>query len=298
MCKIKGLILGLVMACFVMDGGYISAQKSEDAKSIPNTIELPMIPSDLREPEDRAAYLLLHYWDNLDAGNTGLSHDRKFMEQSFVDYLSVFPFSSSEAIKTQSFTSLLNRVKEDSDAFNIIKYLAEMYLNGHDSPMKSEEIYLLYLGSLASLPELSPIEKARLLDRIEMVSKNRIGSKATDFKFRTPDGMETSLSDVLPFDDRRVILIFFNPSCESCEEVIDRMKNNPDHRLDNAKIVAIYSGSDHETWMRKVSTFPEDWTAGINDGDIDDDELYYLPQMPTIYILDGNGLVMEKDARF
>lgn len=55
---------------------------------------LPDVPATLTAPEDRAAYLSLHYWDYFDFADTSLISRPEITEQAFVDFISILPYSS------------------------------------------------------------------------------------------------------------------------------------------------------------------------------------------------------------
>lgn len=292
-----GILLLISSAACAKD---IEKAKKEVPQGV--TIEMPNIPDSLQSPAQRADYLTLHFWDKLDFKNTALSNDKALMEQSFVNFLSVLPYASSDSVVGQGFGILLDRSHDDPAAFKMITGMADDYLSANDSPMRSEPLYIRFLSSLADFSKISDVERLRVADRLEQVSKNRIGAAAADFSFTALDGSVSSLSASLPEANSLLMLIFFDPECDVCEEVIERIRKDgkisKDAESSKMKILAVYSGSNLDVWRKKAAELPETWTVGINDGEIDEGELYYLPQMPTIYILDSNGLVVDKNVEF
>ena len=61
----------------------------------------PQIPTMLVEPQQRANYLLMHYWDNVDFSDMTLVMNDDFMEQGFVDYLSVLPIVDNQTAENR-----------------------------------------------------------------------------------------------------------------------------------------------------------------------------------------------------
>ena len=262
-------------------------------------ITLPRIPDELKEPADRADYLIRHYWDNLDFNDTAKSLNSDFMEQSLVDFLYVLPYASSEKVVSDGFSIMLDKASINEEAYKKLTGIADDYLYNPNSPMLSEEQYIIYLDALIKRPNLSESQKIRLEDRIEMVSKNRTGTKATDFTYEKPDGSVSSLYQSLPAKGKDMMLIFFDPECESCEEVLARLKDdenlNASLEEGSIEVLAIYSGDNVDSWRRKVEELPATWTIGINKHEIEDNDLYFFPGMPTIYIIDSEGIVRAKD---
>ena len=264
------------------------------------TIELPEIPSILRTPAQRADYLIAHYWDKLDLTDTVVCHNQVLMEQSFVNFLSILPYASSDSIVKDGFLLFLDKITADPYLYRTMKSIAEDYLYNPDSPMLSEEFYLLYLLALRDSNALSQTDIIRLDDRIDMIGKNRKGTKAADFSFVTPDGMESSLYSTLT-DGKDLMLIFFDPECENCERVMKQIQNDPkinnDIESGKLQILAVYSGENETSWKKKAVTLPKSWTIGINISEIEDKDLYFFPDMPTIYVLNNQGIVLEKNLQ-
>ena len=48
-------------------------------------LELPFIPETISSPEDKAGFIAIHFWDNLDFSDHSRALNQKFMEQNFVD---------------------------------------------------------------------------------------------------------------------------------------------------------------------------------------------------------------------
>lgn len=291
------IVLALVACICNISVGNIGGHGQSQAASI----ILPVIPDSLIIPSERADYLAIHFWDNLDFTDTVLSHSFSFLEQSFVDYLSVLPHASSLEVVQDGFKNLLSCTFADSTSFRMLTELGEVYLDGRNSPMRSEDQYICFLSALCASHYVNEATEARIKDRINMLNKNRKGTQATDFVFLTREGIESTLYSTLPENDSLLWLLFFDPSCETCDEVMKRMISDRDMNQkfsdEKIKILAVYSGDNVEAWIRKAQNLPAGWTVGINPGDIDEDELYYLPQMPTIYILDANGIVIDRDIK-
>lgn len=293
------MLLGLVAltSCAKAANSTSSQLAQEETESV----ELPEIPSDLRLPEERADYLIRHYWDKMDFTDTVKALNVAFMEQSFVNFLSALPYASSEETIKDGFSILLRKASVEPKVYEFVTVTAEDYLYNPNSPMLSEDQYILYLTALSEQP-ISESQLARVEDRLETVSKNRTGSKATDFSYLMPNGAKSTLYNTLPSEGTDLMLIFFDPECENCEEILGRLQN--DDQITTAikdgkmKVLAIYAGDRIDAWRRKALSLPETWTVGINQYEIDDNDLYYLPGMPTIYILNWDGRVKAKDVRY
>lgn len=91
--------------------GSMSAQQNK-IQDLP----LSVTPSTLCIPHERAAYLWVHIWDDIDFADTLRSHHPAFMEQNFVNFLSLFPHAQAEA-RIMAVKSLMQRAEVDETPF-------------------------------------------------------------------------------------------------------------------------------------------------------------------------------------
>lgn len=66
---------------------------------------LPDVPVTLTAPEDRAAYLSLHYWDHFDFADTSLISRPEITEQAFVDFLGILPIPTGHRLPSILFSA-------------------------------------------------------------------------------------------------------------------------------------------------------------------------------------------------
>lgn len=260
-----------------------------------NTLPLPQVPSTLIAPEERAEYIIGHFWDEMDFTDTLRSHNRLFMEQNFVNFLSLFPHASPETL-TRHISQLLKWASTDSIAFSLINDITEHYLDDPNSPMRNEEYYTLFLKELLRLPNLSEQERIRPAYRLKTAKKNRPGTIATDFFYTDRNGKRRTLHRT---PGKRLLLLFYDPACSHCTEILDRIHESPrlarlvaDKKLN---ILAVYTEGDRELWETTKSAMPREWTIAIDESHIVERELYSLPAMPVIYLLDRDKTVLLKD---
>ncbi|MDE6007744.1 MAG: thioredoxin family protein [Muribaculaceae bacterium] len=147
----------------------------------------------------------------------------------------------------------------------------------------------LYVVNSATIDEA---EKLREQYRKMMEEKNSVGNQASDFRFITREGEDTSLLR-LP-TDKNILLIFYDPDCDDCHAAIDSILNSG--LGEKLHIVAIDSEEDRNRWEETAGSLPEDWTVGFATDPIQEDETYYILTMPSIYLLDKNKTVLLKDT--
>ena len=256
----------------------------------------PQIPTMLVEPQQRANYLLMHYWDNVDFSDMTLVMNDDFMEQGFVDYLSVLPIVNNQTAE-KSVEAMMKRAEINKTAYKRLVNIAEKYLFEPNSPMVSDEMYIMFLNQVLKTTVLSNVEKARFDYQHKALMKNRVGSIATDFIYIDSKGETMSLHK---FAADETLLIFYDPDCDNCAEIIERLRYD---RVLNAKIasgrlkvLAIYAEENAELWKKELPKMPANWSIGRAVSKIRASGLYVLRAMPAIYLLDKDKKVIKKDA--
>ena len=261
-------------------------------------LPLPDVPATLREPAERAAFIIGHFWDAMDFGDTLRSRDAAFMEQNFSNFISVFPYAAAEAQRA-AVGSLLRRAEADSDAYVLLANIAEKYLYEPNSPMLAEDVYILFLEELVCSPLLGDAT-VRLRWQLEAARKNRPGMTAADFPFTTRSGRRSTLRRTAA-DAPRLLLLFYDPECDHCHEVMaDLQQDRFLQRLVADKqlsVLALYSGDDRDHWQSDAATLPALWTVGYETGTLQENGSYVLRAMPTLYLLDRDSKVVVKDVQ-
>lgn len=263
------------------------------------TLELPFPepPSSLSTPEERAAYILAHFWDELDFTDTVRSHNEEFMEQNFSNFISVFPFADEEG-RIQGVKELMKRSEKDSVAHALVAETAYKYLYDPNSPMLNEDFYIPFLEEEINSSATGEVIKMRLRKQLHDVQKNRPGMVASNFSYKNRNGKTSTLYKTQSSND--LLLIFYDPDCDHCDEAIKTLLGD-DALQELIKegqltVMAIYSGDNEKQWRKTYGKFPEEWIVGYESGKIDDDEIYVLRATPTIFLLDRDKKVVLKDV--
>ena len=292
----------ILLSCINKKADNVNTKACEEIVTtsiINGEIEIPRPPSDLTSPEEKAEFILMNFWNPVNFKDTALTGDEKFLEQNFVNFISLLPYTTVEARRKAVF-KLLNKSEEDQRAYDKILNLAEKYLYDIHSPMLNEETFLPFMLYVSQSKNASDIDKEVADYTIENINKNLPGRKVPDFEFTDKEGKVLSLYSLFP--DRDIILLFFDPDCEKCKNTIDEIKDNKEisQQIKEGKlsIVAIYSGLNIPSWRKEISSFPEEWIVGREPGIIDDNELYDLRSIPSIYFLNPDKTIIKKDYNF
>lgn len=261
-------------------------------------LPLPAVPDSLRTPAARASYIVAHFWDDMDFADTLRSRNRDFMEQNFVNYLSLFPHTPDDTIKAEV-PKLMKRAEADTTAYNLLADLADQYLYDAESPMLDEESYIPFLETILDSKFMEPSRRSRFEYELSDAVRNRKGSTAADFSFIDSAGLRNTLYG--SGDGKRSrILIFYDPDCDHCHDVINALKEDMTitDKLHSGEIsiLAVYADGDTEVWNNAKNSLPAEWINAVSpENEIEEKELYILRHMPTLYLLAPDNKVLLKD---
>lgn len=239
---------------------------------------------------------VLNFWDQLDFGDTLATRNPDLMEQNFVNFVALGRGVDREVFG-EAVQKLMTRAEVDSVAFAMLAMIARDYLYDPNSPMYSEEDYLLFLDPIIASAKTDPARKERFEWERNAVLLNSPGTKASDIRFFTPDGKENTLYGMQTAN--RVLLVFFDPDCDHCHELMPLIEASEAIRRKVADgkltVVALYSGDLKDMWREAAASMPKDWIIGIDDGTIDEKDTYILRALPSLYLLDPDKTVVYKD---
>ena len=291
-------ILCFFLLCTSCKSGNTSSQnKNEIPQDTIKSFTLPSIPQMMTDPEQRADFLVKHYWDNVNFTDTNYIHHPDITEQAWADYCDILnhvPLTTAhEAIR-----KTIEQTNANKKVFFYITDLADKYLYDPNSPLRNEEFYIPVLEAMIASPILNETEKIRPKARLELALKNRIGTKALDFTYTLASGAQGNLYKL---NADYILLFINNPGCHACSEMIGQLKNAPiiNKLLKEKKLIllSLYPDEELDEWRKHLSEFPKEW---INAYDkkftIKEEQIYDLKAIPTLYLIDKEKTVLLKDA--
>lgn len=290
MNKLLPLLIGLV--------GHLFISSDLMAQSATNGFTLPAIPDTLQTVESRSSYLVAHYWDRFSfADSLQFMNQPEMVEQAVVDYVDLFrlvPAAEAE----NSLSALMDQASVTLNGFLFFYNTLEKYLYDATSPMRNEALFIPVLQKMMASNKLSDDDKLRPAMLLKSVSKNKVGSMAADFSYTKPDGSQHQLSEV---QTPLTLLLFFDPECDDCHQVIMRLEKTDvlnqltaDRQL---TVLAVYPGENKRLWQTMAQHMLPTWEIGMDESQtIYNKELYDILGFPSMYLLDQQKTVILKDA--
>lgn len=206
------------------------------------------------------------------------------------DYDSI---SSRRALHT-----FFDEIKSDSAAVAVADSIIYLYLADPNSPFRNENQLISFLEGMLSVGSLPEAISLRAEENLRIASLNRPGSVANDFEYITRNGKKLTLHQSAT---DKLLLVFYDPECSHCSDILRMLMEN--EQLNEAveagkvKILAIYAEGKRDVWEKTKRELPSNWSVGYDLTGILDKELYDLPAMPTIYLLDSDSRVILKDPQ-
>ncbi len=286
----------IAIAC----AGCSNSQASKSSVNLDNGLPLPQIPDTLRVPQQRADYLVAHFWDAMDFSNRKYALDTTFMEMAFADYASVMPIATPGMPLQKSVNELMKQASVDEKAYRMLGSVAEKYLYEIDSPVYDEECYRYFVKAQLVNPDLDSAVRTRLEFQDQCLDLNRPGTVINDFTFVDRDGKTRNLLSCV---DRatRSLIIFYDPDCEDCHELMSHLQeeqwvnNAIDHEW--LSIIAIAGYETRDRWEATKDQLPQNWIVGLDTTDVEGNDLFYLPNTPSLYAVDNQGIVIVKNKQ-
>ena len=292
--KIRKYGVCLILNCLI--AFFCNAQQQESDMLLKM---MPEIPDEMKEPSQRAGYLITHYWDKYDFNDTSFLMKDNLLERSFVDYLDLLSLVP-EDIRDHSIGMLMKKVEDKKEIFLFISGLNEQYLYNPDSPVYDEEKYIPFLQQELKSLLLNETEKIRPKFLLENVMKNRTGQVANDFTYTLIDNQTGTLHTI----NADYTLLYFNdPECEDCLMLTKKLTESPVINAliqqDKLKILAVYLNDDIKSWKEHASIVQSSWIYSRDaEQKINTEGLYNIKQFPTIYLLDKDKKILLKDTTF
>jgi hypothetical protein len=296
------LVAGCVTGGMVMCHSVNRRTEAVEPPAKVRTFTMPTIPASITAASDRANYLAAHYWDHFDFADTVYVHLPEVTEQAFVNYLSILPYTSGPAVTEASVRQVLAKAEQE-DSGRMYGFFLEMfakYLYDPNSLFRDDELYIPVAQYLLADVRSSEAEKMRMKYTLEGLLKNRTGTVAADFAYVLPDGRRRHLHDVKA---DYTLLMFYNPDCHACGEVIASIKQSAVlgklHADGKLAILLFYPDEDIEIWKAHRADIPADWINGYDrHAKVKEEEIYDLRAIPSLYLLGRNKTVLLKDVNF
>ena len=272
--------------------------KSDAAR--PEPFKLPEMPMFITDTEGRAGFVAAHFWDHFNFSDTlGIAQLEKEKQLLLPNYFSAFGYIDKTLVD-KSITETLKKA-EAEETGTLYAYFLKCYkdfLYDPNSPFRNEDFYITVLNYAIASEKTEFATRERSKFELNRAMKNRVGDIANDLTYTLSSGKTGTLHGI---QSPYTLLMFYNPDCHTCEETINALKSSRiiTRGLAEKKlaIVAFYPDEDLAIWEKHLPDIPAKWTNGYDkERAAENNELYDLRAIPTLYLLDAQKRVLLKDA--
>lgn len=255
------------------------------------TYPMPLIPAEITSQKESMQYALLNFWNRYNFSDT-TAHNTSIGENGFCTFLALLRRADSTTIDKAMKNFLKSGCRHDESCSKCDAFVRK-YLDNPESTMRNDDLYLSYLRSRLRSTNNEALQR-RIEFKIQLLEKNRPGAIATDFAYIDRTGKSGRMHSL---NTPMLLLVFADPDCESCKTILPKMMGDRLLQDKRVKVLVVYPDADSEMWKNRISRMPVGWIDAYSpDGEIADKLLYYLPAMPSLYLLDADKRVILKDA--
>ena len=294
-------VVAIFVSCIDTQSKRDDADKADVAHFEPGTRQLDVdfdIYNIATEEEFNRA--IDRYWDGFDfeCGERVAEYDTVQVMQVFADYVSYISVGAERERRDSLLRGLVLRAEKSRPVLDFFAYVAEGVLHDPNSPLRNDELYIPILEVLVESPLYDEYDRIAPAYDLELARENRIGEVANDIAYTLVNGKRGRLHDI---DSDYVILMFSNPGCPMCREIIEQISSSPllNEMMENdlVKVLSIYPDADLKAWRDHLGEMPRRWINGYDDGmKISEERSYNLQAIPSLYLLDGEKRVIIKDG--
>ncbi len=258
---------------------------------------MPVIPAAMTDPEQQMRWVADHFWDGYDFNDVDALHDEEYTKTAWANY-NMLLLNIPRQIGNPSVATLFEKASVNKEAYLTFAEIAEEYLHDPNSPMRDEEYFIVVLETILGGTVLDEYERIRPQSLLTLARKNRVGTRAADFKYTEMRGDTGTLYGLR---SQWVLLFFNNPGCPACAESVGQIMASPlltdmmgDGRLE---VLAVYPDEDLAAWRDHAGDIPPIWINARASGLMETGaEVYDLKAIPSIYLLDARKTVVLKDV--
>lgn len=280
--------ISVLIWCVTLNYAVVGDNVFSGVRELP----LPSVPDTLTLPSHRAAFVMYHFWDAMDWTDSLAVADRMFMEQNFANFYSLFEHTDSLSV-VRAVDRMVDAASVDANAIHTIFDCSAQYLDEIESPVFNLNCYDIVAHSLLRSPLLNHTDSLILAYKASQLERNRVGTRASDFNFRDNRTGKISTLYQTVSDTPHTLLVFYNPGCKDCLLFEKRLISDAYimQLISDKKLKVLLINPYGESTIKGISV-PDSWIEGFSpDGKIDEEEEYYIPMIPAIFLLDSRAHV-------
>ena len=232
---------------------------------------------------------------SIDYTDSAALSDESVMTRRMIDIVKLMPYTDS-LTTARELNLFFNGISSVPRSVEIVDSLCDLYLNNPASPVRDNELYIRFLSAMLSADSIADYVQLRSEENLRIASLNREGTLTNNITILDRDGFTRDLYSIKA---PRILLVFYDPECPHCSDILAAIAESEklNWLIQNGRlaIVAVYAEGKRSVWEKTKAHMPANWTVGYDMSHALDNDLYALPAMPVLYLLDSDHRVLLKD---
>ena len=269
--------------------GSLMCGAQSTGNSAQSLFPYPQAPDELTTLQERASYLVSHFWDRCNMQSAILNRDA--FKGAFMDYISFLPYAQADTVHN-SISRLIAAYEKAPDKLLTLAELAEDAVYNGNADYISDEIFLPFANAVVNNKKISKTNKARIAHEAKVLTQTQVGQVAPELKYTLSDGTTSTLSSTR---GAHVLLFVNDPDCDECR--MTRIRLSADHNINQLldegllRSVSIYPDDYSADWAQSVANYNSRWMVAATP-DVEDE--YDLRSTPALYYLNPEGVILSK----
>ena len=300
---------------FTSDNPDILFSKILNASKDVQIPQLPLLADGTENKDLQFKYYKSHFFDNFD-----FSDDRLLRTPVFHSKINTYLENLTAKIPDSIIVScdyLIAKSRVNPDVFRyVVSYLTSTY--ERSKIMGLEKVFVHLVNKYYKTNEVTWVDEAqmfKIIDRAETIEPLMIGSKAPNLVLRDTSDV---IHNLYAINKDLTMLIFYDPDCGHCKEVVSDVKQNYDEWLNNSisiEVIAVCVELDRDKWIDFINTYDTgDWINVAEfktyvDGEFNRQndpyvtpfpyikQIYDINGTPKIYLLDNNKNILVNSIK-
>ncbi|MCB0699011.1 MAG: DUF5106 domain-containing protein [Chitinophagales bacterium] len=287
-------------------GNSVKKYRKDYVKQYPKTLlsnifsalEVPEVPSSIKNKDDQFWYYKRHYWDGVDLTDDRLTYT-PLLDNKLSEYFGQLVAPVADTFNAEA-DILLEKARPSKEMFKYILNWLTTYVQKSDV-MGMDAVFVHLVENYHMKGEafwLSQGTLQKYIDRARSIAPNVVGNVAPEIKMKGMDGKDYSL---LGTDAKYTLLVFWSPDCGHCREVIPKVDSLYKAAKLKEKGMKIYGFNVDrdmpvEQWQKVIKEFElNDWIH-VNDPDGTSRyrSNYDVYGTPSIYLMDDKKIIRGK----
>jgi hypothetical protein len=257
---------------------------------VASLFEYPVAPDSLPDIASRSNYVIEQFWKDFDFNQTSVAQIA--LNHAMGVYTTAMRWAD-QTVVDKSLDSLFKNLSKNTTLTYQFTKAAEVSIYDPTAPVWIDEVYIKFLNTMLSNKKISDVRKAKYKAQLVTLKNSLKGQKLQPFTYQTVEKKTNRFETIAPF----TLLEFGSPSCADCRLAKLKLETNSEisDLLEQGKldIYFIVPDADSEDgWEYSLLNYPYNWRVGVGEAL---DEVYDIRTSPTLYLLDSNGVILEKN---